>query len=101
MSIMQTSFATLITALAAFAQPVVAGHPVIDGVIGYGVGVAIEKHQEAGERLGYPPLMPPIPGAVSPAHREMIERIEREKFLRELQEDPMRLDALERRGNTG
>ena len=89
------------TLLVVLGQSASAGHPVMDGVIGYGVGKAIEKHQEAGERLGYPPLMPPIPGAVSPAHREMIERIERDKFLRELQEDPTLLERLERLDRSG
>ena len=78
-----------------------AGHPVIDAIIGYGAGKAIEKHQEAGERLGYPPLMPPIPGPVSPHHQKMIEQIERERFERELQRDPHLIDQFERRGRTG
>jgi 1-acyl-sn-glycerol-3-phosphate acyltransferase len=78
-----------------------AGHPVIDGIIDYGVGKAIEKHQDAGKRLGYPPLMPPIPGPVSPHYRQMIEQIEREKFNRELQRNPQLIEQLERRGRTG
>jgi hypothetical protein len=78
-----------------------AGHPVIDGIIGYGVGKAIERHQEAGERLGYPPLIPPTPGTVSPRHREMIRDIERDKFKRELERNPGLLEQLDRRRRTG
>ncbi|NVK22676.1 MAG: hypothetical protein HWD86_09180 [Kangiellaceae bacterium] len=75
-----------------------AGHPVIDGVIGYGVGKAIEKHQEAGERLGYPPLMPPVPsGPTSDWHRQQLQEIERQRMERDLQ----RFEKMQRRNHTG
>jgi hypothetical protein len=72
------AFAALATSAAA--NPT---HRVIETLGGYAAGKALDAHQEAGKRLGYPPLMPPVPGATSPNHKKMIEEVERQKRLRE------------------
>lgn len=75
-------------------------NPVLNSVVQWIGGKGIDKHNEAAERLGYPPLLPPMPGTVSSRHKEMIKHIERERFFRE-QEKVREFEEAERIGRTG
>ena len=71
---------------------------VADGAVGYGVGKAIEAHDEASKRLEYPAALPPPPfGPTSDWHRQQIREIERQRQERELQ----RMERMELLGRTG
>lgn len=64
-----------------------ARHPVIQVVTDYLVGKAIDKHNEAAERLGYSPFLPPPPGHdLSEWHQRQIEHIDRERHYQERME---------------
>jgi hypothetical protein len=63
-------------------------HPIIVGVISWLTPIAIEKHNEAAERLGYAPLLPPPPfgGPQSEWHKQETKRVTEDRLYREQKE---------------